>query len=52
MVGCRAVALPGGEATGQDAIDGAAVELFEDHCSQSANQWPLLSGKSVFVPSS
>ena len=29
-VRCRAVAIPGGDATGQDAIDGAAVELFED----------------------
>jgi hypothetical protein len=28
--GCRAVAIPGGDATGQDALDGAAVELFED----------------------
>ena len=26
---CRAVAIPGGDATGQDALDGAAVELFE-----------------------
>ena len=30
MVGCRAVAIPGGDVTGQDALDGAAVELFED----------------------
>ena len=29
-VGCRAVAIPGGDANGQDALDGAAVELFED----------------------
>ena len=29
-VRCRAVAIPGGEATGQDALDGAAVEPFED----------------------
>ena len=29
-VRCRAVAIPGGDATGQDALDGAAVELFED----------------------
>ena len=28
---CRqAVAIPGGDAPGQDALDGAAVELFED----------------------
>ena len=25
-----AVAIPGGDATGQDALDGAAVKLFED----------------------
>jgi hypothetical protein len=30
MVRCLAVAIPGGDATGQDALDGAAVELFED----------------------
>ena len=30
MVICRAVAIPGGDATNQDALDGAAVELFED----------------------
>ena len=30
MVRCRAVAKPGGDATGQDALDGAALELFED----------------------
>ena len=29
-VRCRAVAIPGGVATGQDALDGAAVERFED----------------------
>ena len=29
MVGCRAVAIPGDEATCQDALAGAAVELFE-----------------------
>ena len=28
-VRCRAVAIPGGDATGQDALDGAAVEPFE-----------------------
>ena len=27
---CRAVAIPGGDATSQDALDGAAVEPFED----------------------
>ena len=30
MVRCRAVAIPGGDATGQDALDGAAIELYED----------------------
>ena len=30
MVRCRAVALPGGDAAGQDALHGAAVEFFED----------------------
>ena len=30
MVRCRVVAIPGGDATGQDALDGAAVEPFED----------------------
>jgi hypothetical protein len=30
MFRCCAVAIPGGESTGQDALDGAAVELFED----------------------
>ena len=30
MVRCRAVAIPGGDAAGQDALDGAAVEPFED----------------------
>ena len=29
-VRCRAVAIPRNDATGQDALDGAAVELFED----------------------
>ena len=29
-VGGREVAIPGGDATSQDALDGAAVELFED----------------------
>ena len=27
---CRAVAVPEGDATSQDALDGAAVEPFED----------------------
>ena len=27
LVGCRTVAIPGNDATGQDALDGAAVEL-------------------------
>ena len=30
MFRCRAVAIPGGDATSQDALDGAAVELFDD----------------------
>ena len=30
MVRCQAVAIPSGDATGQDALDGAAVEPFED----------------------
>ena len=30
LVGCRAVTIPGGDATGQDALDGAAVELFDN----------------------
>ena len=30
MVRCRAVAIPGGDAIGQDALDGDAVELSED----------------------
>ena len=30
MVRCQAVAIPGGDATGQDALDSAAVELLED----------------------
>ena len=30
MVGCQEVAIPGSDATGQDALDGAGVELFED----------------------
>ena len=30
MVRCRAVAIAGGDATDQDALYGAAVELFED----------------------
>ena len=32
MVGMpyQAVAIPSGDATGQDVLDGAAVELFED----------------------
>ena len=30
MVRCQAVSIPGGDATGQDALDGAAVEPFED----------------------
>ena len=29
FVRCRAVAIPGGEATGQDGLDGAAVLLCE-----------------------
>ena len=29
-VGCQAVAIPGGDANGQEALYGAAVELFED----------------------
>jgi hypothetical protein len=29
-VRCRAVTIPGGDATGQVALDGAAVELSED----------------------
>ena len=27
---CRAFTIPGGDETGQDALDGAAVELIED----------------------
>ena len=30
-IGGRAVAIPGSDATSQDALDGAAVEPFEDH---------------------
>ena len=30
MVRCRAVAIPASDATGQDALEGAAVEPFED----------------------
>jgi hypothetical protein len=30
MVRCRAVAISGGDATGQDALNGATVEPFED----------------------
>ena len=30
MFRCRAVAIPGDEATGQDAVNGAAVSPFED----------------------
>ena len=30
MVRCRAVAIPSSDATGQDALNGAVVELFED----------------------
>jgi hypothetical protein len=30
MVRCQAVAIAGCDATGQDALDGAAVERFED----------------------
>ena len=29
-VRCRAAAIPGGDTTSHDALDGAAVELFED----------------------
>ena len=29
-VECRAVVIPGGDATGQDALDDAAVDIFED----------------------
>ena len=30
MVGGRAIAIPGSDATSQDALDGATVETFED----------------------
>ena len=30
MFGCRAAAIPSGDAANQDALNGAAVERFED----------------------
>ena len=30
MVGCQAVAIPSGNADSPDALNGAAVELFQD----------------------
>ena len=30
MVGCRAIDIPDGDATGQDALDDSAVKPFED----------------------
>jgi hypothetical protein len=30
VVGCQAVAIPNGDVASQDALNGAAVELFED----------------------
>ena len=57
---CRAVTKPGGDATGQDALDGAAVELFEDlgthaksfqsHEGEKVLSCPLHYCLGVFVP--
>ena len=58
MAGCQAVAIPGGDAISQDALDGAAVELFEDlgsHAKSSPEgekvlSCPLHDGLGVFGP--
>ena len=49
MVRYRAVALPGGDATGQDALIGAAVELFED-LGTHAKSFLSPGGENVLCP--
>jgi hypothetical protein len=43
MVRCRAVTIPGGDATGQYALDG--VDLFEDLGTHATSFQSLLRGK-------
>ena len=51
VVGDRAVAIPGSNATRQDALDGAAVESFYD-LRTHAKSFQSPEGEYVFVPSS
>ena len=46
MVGGRAVAIPGSDATSQDALGGAAVEHFED-LRTHAKSFQSLEGEEV-----
>ena len=48
---CRAVAIPGGDATGQDALDGAAVELLKVLGTHAKSFQPP-EGEGVVVSSS
>ena len=52
MVRCGAVAIPGSDATVQDALDGAAVEPFEDLRTNSKYFQSPEGGKGFVVPSS
>ena len=48
----QAVAIPGGDATGQDALDGAAVVPFEDLRTHAKSFQSPEGGKGFVVPSS
>ena len=60
MVRCRAVVIPGSDATGQHALKGAAVEMFEDLWAHDKSfpapegekvvSCPLHDGLGVFGP--
>ena len=47
----RLVSIPSGDAANEDALNGAAIEYFEDLRAQ-AKSFQLLRGRGVFMPSS
>jgi hypothetical protein len=49
-VRCRAVAIPGGDATGQDPLDGAAVEIFEDRGTHAKSSQSPGGEKALSCP--
>jgi hypothetical protein len=49
-VGCQAFAIPSGDAASQDALNGAAVELFQDLRAHAKSFQPLEGEESLSCP--